>query len=327
MSTEDRPLKRAREDEPDSEVPIQRSADYWFEDGSIVLQVEGIQFRVAKTILAMHSTVFKDMLTLPPTDEPLVEGCPVVHLSGDTPEDWGHLLAAMHPKDYFPEEKPTFASLSSVLRLSNKYDFPVFRRQCISRLKGEFPATFASYDAAPGYWSKIDMPAEWSASETSVNVVNLAREVGLYSILPCALYIIVNRPDPEGHGVLGDVLSKLNRREDEILCLRAYARLVQDPTNTRTRCFRNGAIPHPHCDHATICETAAATNFVQSMLNPLVVVSVVDEWDESWEEDLCEACVDAAKAVHEAARKECWEMLPSYFGLPKWDELLKLDLV
>lgn len=69
--------------------------DPWFDDGNIILQAEGKQFRVFRGILAASSSVFGDMFTIPqPTDEKLVGGCPVVHLS-DTAEDLHHVLKAL----------------------------------------------------------------------------------------------------------------------------------------------------------------------------------------------------------------------------------------
>ncbi|KAF7297728.1 BTB domain-containing protein [Mycena kentingensis (nom. inval.)] len=108
MSTDARPAKRPRADEPAPENPITRTPDYWFEDGSIVLQVESTQFRVAKTLLAKHSSVFRDMLSLPSTEDSLVEGCPVVVLPGDSTADWNH----MYPATYYDAEKPSIEQLS-----------------------------------------------------------------------------------------------------------------------------------------------------------------------------------------------------------------------
>ncbi|KAJ7719908.1 hypothetical protein B0H16DRAFT_1261359, partial [Mycena metata] len=59
--------KRRRTDSGARTVPITQSAEYWFDDGNIILQVESTQFRVLKSLLAMHSFVFRDMFTpLPP---------------------------------------------------------------------------------------------------------------------------------------------------------------------------------------------------------------------------------------------------------------------
>jgi len=78
---------------------LTRSPDYWFEDGSIILQAESTQFRVHKSLLARHSAVFKDMFEVPrPADgEPLVEGCLVVHLSV-TAEDVEHMICSLYDR-------------------------------------------------------------------------------------------------------------------------------------------------------------------------------------------------------------------------------------
>ncbi|KAJ7070059.1 hypothetical protein C8F01DRAFT_1328790 [Mycena amicta] len=182
------PLKRRREDDNDPPAAIVRSPDYWFDDGSIILQVQTTQFRVAKSMLAMHSTVFRDMFTMPlPPDEPLVDTCPVVVLSGDTAEDWEHLLAAMYTKSCYPEEAKDISVLSALLRLSKKYDIPVFRRECLFRFKAQFPTTLEGYDESSG-WTYI-VPAEQD-DQTVVAAVNLAREIQVFSILPYAFYLI-----------------------------------------------------------------------------------------------------------------------------------------
>ncbi|KAF7297680.1 BTB domain-containing protein [Mycena kentingensis (nom. inval.)] len=92
------PTKRRREDE-NAEEPITGSSDYWFDDGNIILQAESTQFRVAKSMLTKHSSVFRDMFTVPtPAGEPIVEGCHVVFLPGDTAKDWTHLLSVMYSR-------------------------------------------------------------------------------------------------------------------------------------------------------------------------------------------------------------------------------------
>lgn len=48
------------------DVARARDAEFWFEDGTIVLVARHVEFRVYKSILADHSPVFSDMfLALP----------------------------------------------------------------------------------------------------------------------------------------------------------------------------------------------------------------------------------------------------------------------
>ena len=66
-------------------TPSIRSESLWYQDGNVILQAEGMQYKVYKGLLAQQSTIFKDMFSLPQPSETMnsdmVEGCPVVHLS------------------------------------------------------------------------------------------------------------------------------------------------------------------------------------------------------------------------------------------------------
>ncbi|KZP02485.1 hypothetical protein FIBSPDRAFT_700884, partial [Athelia psychrophila] len=54
----------------------------WFEDGSILLETERVQFKVYKGILAANSAIFRDMFAnAQPQEGELVEGCPGVYLT------------------------------------------------------------------------------------------------------------------------------------------------------------------------------------------------------------------------------------------------------
>jgi hypothetical protein len=64
--------------------------------GDIILQAESTQFRINRDVLARHSSVFADMFSIPlPSDEPTVEGCPIVRVS-DTAKDWELLLDVLY---------------------------------------------------------------------------------------------------------------------------------------------------------------------------------------------------------------------------------------
>lgn len=50
-------------------API-RHSEFWFLDGSVVLLARNVLFRVHKTFLARHSSVFRDMFSLPQPQSP-----------------------------------------------------------------------------------------------------------------------------------------------------------------------------------------------------------------------------------------------------------------
>lgn len=92
------PTKRRKtsNEEGANEVISPIQSDIWFDDGSVILQAESTQFRVHRTILARHSSVFRDIFDVPrPHDESLIEGCPIIRLS-DSAEDIRLALIALY---------------------------------------------------------------------------------------------------------------------------------------------------------------------------------------------------------------------------------------
>ncbi|KAJ7070058.1 hypothetical protein C8F01DRAFT_542043 [Mycena amicta] len=325
MFSEQYAAETRQRDHPEAaQLDIARSPHYWFDEGSVILQVESTQFRVAKSILAMHSTVLRDMFTLPlPADEPLVENCPVVILPGDTAEDWARLLSAMYPKSFLRPEKSLFPLLAAVLRLGKKYDMPRFRQEALSQLKREFPATLDELDqiASNGYWQYIYHGK--SAKRTLAGVISLARETGIYSVLPVAFYHLKPSEDTKDLLSLSDRVVQLEGRL-------ALLRLQEETTMKWLRPCEESEdgrkIPCDECAQSTVCQSALKETAFTTLRSIAGKEHVLDEWDEDWEQGLCRFCTEAAKAIHEEGRRECWRRLPSVFGLPDWEELEKLDL-
>lgn len=79
-----------------------RDEEFWFEDGTIILIVQEIEFRIYKGLLASQSPVFKDVLSLPQTTLPLLackdgtSPCAEVCLP-DSARDWRAVLRLMMP--------------------------------------------------------------------------------------------------------------------------------------------------------------------------------------------------------------------------------------
>lgn len=92
-----------REDPDGSETPESTvRGDLWFDDGNIILEVEGREFRVHKGILAANSTVFKDMLSLAQPGKINMgagEDCERVMLT-DSADDVGHTVRALYDRRY-----------------------------------------------------------------------------------------------------------------------------------------------------------------------------------------------------------------------------------
>ena len=80
----------------ESTTNVEKCQDLWYQDGTVVLQAESLQFRIYGGILAENSPVFRDMFTLAqPQGDELSEGCPVVRLH-DSKSDLYHFLKSLH---------------------------------------------------------------------------------------------------------------------------------------------------------------------------------------------------------------------------------------
>ncbi|KAJ6620698.1 hypothetical protein B0H10DRAFT_1044883 [Mycena sp. CBHHK59/15] len=94
------------------------------------------QFRVNCNVLARHSSVFQDMLSLPqPPKETTIKGCPIVHLS-DVPLEL--LLEALHDPYHNKLSQP-FGVVAYMLRLGRKYHFSTFWDDAVTRIHATFP--------------------------------------------------------------------------------------------------------------------------------------------------------------------------------------------
>jgi hypothetical protein len=82
-----------------SKPTFKRAPDLYFPDGNIILEAEMTHFRVFRGVMAARSPIFKDVLSLPQPKqdggEGKVDGCDVVHLAGDDPEDVACFLKAL----------------------------------------------------------------------------------------------------------------------------------------------------------------------------------------------------------------------------------------
>lgn len=73
------------------------SEKVWFADGNVILQTSTTRYRVHRTVLAAHSSIFKDMFEVSQPDEQseMLDACPVIHVS-DSTEDWDEFLPLLY---------------------------------------------------------------------------------------------------------------------------------------------------------------------------------------------------------------------------------------
>ncbi|KAF7973181.1 hypothetical protein HWV62_15877 [Athelia sp. TMB] len=298
---------QAGEVDPSAESPLVRSK-IWFEDGNIVLQAGGIQFKVYRGLLAESSPVFADMFSIPQplTNENLVEGCAVVHLT-DSVSDVTFVLEAL-----FQRKKPLAIEIVvAFVRMGNKYQIDDILNNALRRIYYEFPDTLQDYDDTED-WSTIECSAT-----VNIDVVNLAREQNLLSVLPIALYChhnsgFISRMDINCTSGLSSI--------DERALLKASLPLLHLQAKTSFSWLTNGG--SSNCLTPDYCSKSRNHVLCSSFFfDP--EWRGLNRWDDEWEDGMCGACIADAQGTYAAGRQQLWDQLPVLLGLPDWDELRK----
>ncbi|KAJ7055745.1 hypothetical protein C8F01DRAFT_1062537 [Mycena amicta] len=314
-------------DLPESSTAIPVRGDIWMPYGDIILQAESTQFRVNRDVLAQHSPVFSDMFTVPqPADEPTVEGCHIVHLAGDSAYDWISLLDLIYDP-YAEGEGLTLYAIEVMLALGQKYEMAKIRQHAIFCIESDFPDTKAAFDLLQSYRSQIPRKICHQAG-LAVSVLNLADTYGIKTSMPVlALHCLnlysmdslindkVCRPDGS-HIVLHDNL--------KFMLSVAAERIMQQQEKLFhwLELDNESVIPAEACE-ADDCDTD------RGKIHRVVVRGRKEKRYmllETWEGLKCRAfvctpCFEEAKTRWNADRAISWTNLPSFFGLPKWDDL------
>ncbi|TRM55385.1 hypothetical protein BD626DRAFT_266851 [Schizophyllum amplum] len=168
--------------------------DLWFDDGNVVIAAKSRLFRVHRSILSLQSSVFRDILSLPASEEQdMYEGHPLIELPDDG-EEVEHFLKAIYLPQYFPSAKGPndlpFEAVVGALRLAHKYDVPFLRRRALRVFSAEYILDIDKIETMPTpWWRRSDPHREddvtWSKFVTEIL---LAREVGALWVLPQLLF-------------------------------------------------------------------------------------------------------------------------------------------
>ncbi|KAH8828657.1 hypothetical protein DL96DRAFT_1814015 [Flagelloscypha sp. PMI_526] len=301
----------------------------WFHDGNLILQSnDGIRFKIYRGLLELHSTVFADMLSLPqPAKQELAEGCPLVVLSDSGMELTIFLqLMVGLTGPICDSDSMAFDQLSIMLRLGNKYNFQRLRDNAVRILREAFPDTLQAYDNSNEHLlsTATELELAWLAFSESIDIV-----------LPVLCYMSIGLEQlPQ---LMRDALCRKNGERlvtspefKSFIAAGLVSALFQQPKLTFT--WLNSADLYwlPRCPTARKCEKAV-DNLVlchfgwKNQPNELGMLPLSDlEW---WppENGLCSICIEMLEKKHEEERAQFWEALPSFFGLPPWEELRQMQ--
>ncbi|KAJ7764046.1 hypothetical protein DFH07DRAFT_939210 [Mycena maculata] len=298
-----------------------RSTDLWFDDGTIVLQVETTLYRVYRGLLSSRSAVFRDTFSIPqPAEDGAgeIEGCPVVRLH-DREKDFTRFLKALfHCGSHKTCAVTGIYELRSVLRLSDKYDVPLLRESMISILSDVYPSCLDEW-----LTRSTRVPSGYRATARDcIHVLNVAQEMDICGILPGVMYQICRRHDISEilYGVPArprDI--KISRSEDQKRCAVAIPELISSRHRILTHYLMRNE--HGGCEDEAVCDAERLRWLgldypADDLFDPLA--------DEiPWEDfDVCSSCLEDAKETYTLDREDLWRDLPRIFDLGTWTDLL-----
>lgn len=226
-------------------------------------------------------------------------------------------------------EVTDFAIITSILRLSTKYQIKVIREQAISQLATLYP------DKLEAFSHFADNRLVEPATEDDVDMILIARETNALRLLPLAFYSVVTSHLPEDASVDDDddefsefwggevdTWSKLSKED--------LARIAFGREKLRRAFYlKMGKFlyePSPencldeHCDLYKSMLRADTWWIEQSGRSDVLSRHIVDDFTERLA-DLCPVCEEALRSSIEEGRRKIWEKLPSYFGLQDWEAL------
>ncbi|KAJ6519070.1 hypothetical protein C8R45DRAFT_809428 [Mycena sanguinolenta] len=302
------PAKRQRTENSSRALPDLKKSS----DGKVVLLAGNTEFRVHWDVLALHSSVFRDMQRHPPPSEhPDVEGCPVVELLDD-PEEVEYLLKVLYtPCVHSLPFCIPLPVIRALIRLGRKYDFKDFCSWAVAQLGFQYPTSLEEFDRSDqiGSFSASRFPSELT------DIIALARENKIFAVLPSAYYCAIKLSlvgEGDGPSVISLPTVDLNK------CVIGREKLLIQQ-------FKPGYT-------FGWLQNWEKKNFVSPKLcrtarNKLLAKYFDDAAIEALQEprmydDLCDDCGRQAKEYMTVGRRKIWQELPIIFGVgSSWSDL------
>ncbi|KAJ7895572.1 hypothetical protein B0H14DRAFT_2680869 [Mycena olivaceomarginata] len=292
-----------------------RADDLWFFDGSLVIKAGQKVFRVYKAQLAARSTVFAAMNaseTLQNQGDEFIDGADDVYV----------FLRAIFDSSYFmPFPEPAFLEdILAILRLSHKYDVGYLHRRALQHLSTEFYS--ASVEEYLEYEKKTSHLKYRSNDVDKVSydfaVINAAREVGALWFLPMAYYDACRR----GFERLLSALARGPNESHVRTFLSGYHYLCEATLRAALGCLSG---PADLCPQPNICKQLhdrwRFIVFEPPTSMPLDLLAQMEKHISPTGLLPHRFCVPCYESVNCKGFRDCWNDLPSYFGLPGWPEL------
>ncbi|GJE89893.1 hypothetical protein PsYK624_060050 [Phanerochaete sordida] len=312
----------------------ERSEEFWFEDGSIILAAQGMSFRVHKGVLALRSDVFKTLLDDPSLEQ--LEGCPVLRVE-DRGRDLRDLLHIMYnggKSDWLSSSRPPiqYSAFRRVVDIALKYNIEEVLSEARYKLSRVFPT-----DSVENWHNGLradddDTPLVLCHADC-IDLVRITRLLAMNSILPLVLYACCNiRPLGRfAHGVtLEGVSDPVTLAPNDLgLCLRGLNRLMLE-SGRLMRVFQDLAFSSRA--RSDQCATLAQCRQALQLLSLAAVdgglysdpsaIDFMDSWLDQQEKKPnakpCQHCDTVLRDLINERREQTWCKLGKIFEVAEW---------
>ncbi|KAK7693847.1 hypothetical protein QCA50_003419 [Cerrena zonata] len=298
---------------------VSRSDSVWVEDGNFIIIVQSTAFRFYAGLLSMHSSIFKDMFSLPqPKHTEMFDGYPFIKLQ-DSVQDFSYFLQVILGTTALDSVTTPIPTIAGVLRISTKYEATTIRQRCIEVLLLSYPSDLDK-------WLHCTTSDAFGSSEDThlrhFHIANLARETGALRILPAALLVCCMSTLP--HIMDGLVLPD-GYRVDLSLENKRIVLIARQQLSHRAR-----TVSHQKLftiDDIQGCTKPSACRPERSRKAEWIMQHSADDWlnplvNKTYTGTVCTPCRNAIKDTLKEARVKIWNELPALFELGEsWADL------
>ncbi|TDL25341.1 hypothetical protein BD410DRAFT_744091 [Rickenella mellea] len=357
--TDVRLIKRMRSERTNgsSENQDVNCKDLWFDDGNVIIasvdatRTERHLFKVHKSVLSTHSLVLRDVFALPQPNASVAltmdtyNGLPLVDFP-DAPKDVEDLLTVL----YYPtklswcqNKRITFKKIEGVLRLSTKYECRKLRKRIEQVLALDWPSSFDAWEANEIFVNELlkrsDDPYDFAETlPDSAEIIHLANECGITSVLPAAFYNIARTPElmcqPDSHRAHGYLYSSYCRESGTQGCTSEELRRVmvgrqwlrqraweffakiQRTSDERRKFCTHANVEQRHKCHSVLTEWwgSEACKFLFGMDDLLGTLRMLIDRVGGLAM-VCDECREWLVGRMKGEQIDIWSHLPGFFGL------------
>ncbi|KLO10993.1 hypothetical protein SCHPADRAFT_942395 [Schizopora paradoxa] len=305
---------------PSSRKPHDR---LWFPEGNVVLGTSSYLFRVHKSMLSMHSSVFKDMFeshvvdeskSLHSVDGESFDGLPLVNLLGDEDEDVVCLLRAIYERSFYSpdDDSVPVVVITGLLVLSTKYDMPDIRKDVIKQLSRQYPSKLDALDNLGG-----NAPIKHRFRHETWAILRAVLKTGVTSMLPTIYYAC------SGYG-----MSALFDSYPDFLDFQSLRTILEGRERLLNKLLQ---VLSTYVNASSDCliQHGQGRSYVEAvMYDPELHEFIEDNTDitslsgkkllEEWPARVCKECKGDVMRVVDEERRSVWESLPYCYELPDW---------